>query len=199
MTAAQQLQLVSVQAYLNAELGSPVKHEYLGGVVYAMSGARNLHNLIATNTTAVLWSQLRRQRCRAFNSDTKIRIRLPGHTRFYYPDVSVVCRSNPPLDAYQDEPALVVEVLSESTRRTDMGEKKDAYLSIPSLAVYLLVEPDTPAVVVFRRTDEGFVREVWKGLETTLQLPEIGVDLPLAEVYEGVEFSEEAGSQDDTP
>jgi Uma2 family endonuclease len=188
VSAANQIHLVSVQDYLEAELDSQIKHEYLGGVVYAMSGARNVHTLVASNILAVLWSRLRGTACRALNSDTKIRIRLPGHTRFYYPDVSVVCRPNPPNDAYQDEPTVVVEVLSESTRRTDVVEKKDAYLTIPSLAVYLLVEPDTAAVVAFRRTDQGFVREVWEGLGTILPLPEIGAELSLAEVYESVEF-----------
>ena len=125
MSAANQLYLVSVQDYLEAELDSPVRHEYLGGVVYAMSGGRNVHSQVATNATAALWSRLRGQPCRAFNSDTKIRIRLPGHTRFYYPDVAVVGPPNPPQDVYQDEPVVIVEVLSDSTRRTDMGEKKD--------------------------------------------------------------------------
>ncbi|MBT9583130.1 Uma2 family endonuclease [bacterium] len=191
MSAARQFVLLSVQEYLETERNSPVKHEYLGGVVYAMSGARNVHNLVATNISAALWSQLRGQPCRTFNSDTKIRIRLPGQTRFYYPDASVVCRPNPPQEVYQDEPAVIVEVLSESTRRTDLGEKKDAYLSIPSLAVYLLVETSTPALVAFRRTDHGFVREVWEGLDATLPLPEIKVELPLTEIYDGVEFLED--------
>ena len=188
MSVASQLHLVSVQEYLDAELDSPTKHEYLGGVVYAMSGAKNIHTLVASNILAALWSRLRGQPCRALNSDTKIRIRLPGHTRFYYPDVSVVCRPNPPDQVFQDEPTVIVEVLSDSTRRIDFGEKKDAYLSIPSLAIYLLVEPDSPAVVGFRRSDQGFVREVWEGLENTLSLAEIGVELPLSEVYEGVDF-----------
>src|SRR6185503_10338370 len=102
----------SVADYLAAELISPIKHEYLGGVVYAMTGARNLHNQIATNTTVSLGARLRGRRCRPFNSDTKIRVRLPNQTRFYYPDASVVCRPNPPDDSFQDEPAVIVEVVS---------------------------------------------------------------------------------------
>ena len=66
---------------------------------------------------------------------TKVRIQLPSQIRFYYPDVSVICRSNPPNDSFQDEPVLVVEVLSRKTRRIEEGEKKDAYLTIPSLSV----------------------------------------------------------------
>lgn len=192
MSAARKLNLVSVDDYLSGELISPIKHEYLGGVVYAMAGARNAHNLIASNTLGSLHGRLRGRRCRAFNSDTKIRIRLPLQVRFYYPDASVICRPNPPNDSFQDEPAVIFEVLSRRTRRTDEGEKKDAYLTIPSLAVYALIEQDTPAVVVFRRTEQGFVREVYEGLDAVLPLAEIEIDLLLAEIYETVEFTPEA-------
>jgi Uma2 family endonuclease len=188
MSTAKSLNLVSVEDYLAAELVSPVKHEYLGGVVYAMAGARNVHNLIASNTLVALGARLRGRHCRPFNSDTKIRVRLPAHVRFYYPDVSVICRPNPQTDSFQDEPAALFEVLSRPTRRIDEGEKKDAYLTVPSLSVYVLIEQETPAVVVFRRTEHGFVREVHHGLEAVLPLPEIEIELPLAEIYEDVEF-----------
>ena len=191
MSTAKKLDLVSVDEYLAGELVSPVKHEYLGGVVYAMAGARNAHNIIATNTLVALGSRLRGRTCRPFNSDTKIRVRLPAQVRFYYPDASVICRPNPQTDSFQDEPAVVAEVISRRTRRVDEGEKKEAYLTIPSLGVYLLIEQDSPAVVVFRRTEHGFVREVFPGLDAVLPLPEIDIDLPLAEIYEAVEFRPE--------
>jgi Uma2 family endonuclease len=196
MTAAPKLNLISVEDYLAGELVSPVKHEYVAGAVYAVAGARNAHNIIATNMLVALGACLRGRKCRPFNSDTKIRVRLPTHWRFYYPDASVVCRSNPPNDSYQDEPAAIVEVLSRGTRRIDEGEKKDAYLSIPSLGAYLLVEQEERLVVVQRRTEQGFVREVYHGEEATISLPEIGTELPLAEIYEGVELSPEVTDED---
>ena len=191
MTAARKLNLISVEDYLAGELISPVKHEYLGGVVYAMAGARNVHNLIASNTLGSLHARLKGKRCRPFNSDTKVRIRLPSHFRFYYTDTMVVCRPNPQTDSYQDEPAVIFEVLSKGTRRTDEGEKKDAYLTIPSLGVYVLVEQEMAAVVAYRRTAQGFVREVHQGLDAVLPLAEIDTELPLTEIYESVEFTSE--------
>lgn len=188
MGAARNLSLIAVEDYLAAESDSPAKHEYLGGRVYAMNESRNVHNLVVGNTLGTLGARLRGRRCRAFNSQTKIRIRLPVHVRFYYPDVSVVWRSNPPHDVFQDEPAVIVEVLSHKTRRIDEGEKKDAYLTIPSLSAYLLVEQDMPAVVAYRRTENGFVREVFEGLDAVIPLSEIETELPLAEIYEAVEF-----------
>jgi Uma2 family endonuclease len=198
MSAATKRNLVSVEDYLAGELISPIKHEYLGGAVYAMAGARNLHNVIKGNVFGSLQARLRGRRCRPFNSDTKIRVRLPSHVRFYYPDVSVICRPNPQNDSFQDEPAAHVEVVSRRTRRSDEGEKKDAYLTIPSLSVYVLFEQEMAAAVVFRRTEQGFVREVYEGLDAVIPLDEIEADLPLAEVYDGVEFSPEP-DEDDVP
>ena len=196
MDAARKLNLLTVEEYLEAELASQVKHEYLGGVIYAMAGAKNVHNLIASNALITLGARLRGQKCRAFNSDVKIRVRLPQQVRFYYPDASVVCRFNPQSDSYQDEPAVIVEVISGRTRRVDEGEKKDAYLTIPTLSAYILVEQDSPALVAYRRTERGFVREEVGGLDAVLALPEIGVELPLSELFDGVEFGNEAANDE---
>ncbi|HEV3081922.1 MAG TPA: Uma2 family endonuclease [Gemmataceae bacterium] len=196
MSTATKLNLVPVEEYLAGELVSPIKHEYLGGVLYAMAGARNVHNVIAVNINGALYVRLRGRPCRPFNSDTKIRVRLLTHIRFYYPDASVSCRPNPQTDMFQDEPAVIFEVLSRSTRRIDEGEKKDAFLTIPSLCVYVLVEQETAAVVAFRRTESGFVREVYQGLDAILPLGEIGIALPLADIYETVQFTPEADDND---
>lgn len=188
---------ISPAQYLAQELDSLTKSEYLGGAVYAMSGARNRHNRIATNATGALLHRLRGRRCQAFNSDTKVRIQLPVHVRFYYPDAMVVCEPNRDEDPFQDAPTVVIEVLSSRTRRIDEGEKKDAYFCIPSLRVYLLVEQEEALVVAFRRTDQGFVRENYAGLETVIPLPELETELPLEELYERVRFGREPEDDED--
>jgi Uma2 family endonuclease len=129
---------VSIKDYLAGEEECEIKHEYLGGAVHAMAGGTVDHAAISANAIGSLVAQLRDKPCRTFTSDLKVRIDLPEHTRFYYPDVQVGCHPGAGDDRYQDRPTVVVEVLSESTRRTDMGEKKDAYLAIPSLKVLLL-------------------------------------------------------------
>ncbi|WP_425618241.1 Uma2 family endonuclease [Anatilimnocola sp. NA78] len=188
MSAVKKLQPISVADYLAGELVSRVKHEYVGGHVYAMAGARVAHNRIATNVVGLTHAQLKGKRCQPFNSDMKVHVPKPPQERFYYPDASVVCQSNPAEDSYQDQPVVIFEVLSQQTRRLDEGEKKDGYLRIPSLAVYVLIEQEAAAVVVHRRTASGFVREEFVGLDATIPLLEIEVSLPLAEIYAGVEF-----------
>ncbi|WP_425396302.1 Uma2 family endonuclease [Aeoliella sp.] len=191
MTAAKQLEFVSVADYLAGEQLSDVKHEYAGGYVYAMAGARTVHNRIATNWLLITGNHLRGQPCEPFNSDMKVRVQLPAHTRFYYPDGTVVCDANDPDDLYQDRPVIIAEVLSEATRRIDEGEKREAYLTIPTLAAYLLIETDSPRVVMHRRTNGGFVAECYDGLDAVVPMPGIDVELPLAELYERVEFKAE--------
>jgi Uma2 family endonuclease len=189
MTAAKQIELVSVDDYLAGELVSDIKHEYSAGYVYAMAGARTGHNRVAGNFFAAMHSRLRDGPCEPFTSDMKVRVPFPTHTRFYYPDGMVVCEPNPPDSTYQDRPVVIAEVISEATRRIDEGEKREAYLTIPTLMTYLLIETDRARVVVHRRTDSGFVAEAYEGTEAVIPLPAIDTELPLAELYERVEFS----------
>jgi Uma2 family endonuclease len=189
MTAAKRSPLVSVDDYLAGELASEVRPEYLGGYVYAMAVARNQHNTVASTLLGTLYGRLRGKPCQPFNSDTKVRVRLPTHTRFYYPDGMVVCDANPADDTFQDRPVVIAEVVSESTRRLDEGEKREAYLTIPTLAVYLLVETDRPAVAVCRRTDHGFITDLYEGRDAVIPLDSIGTELSLAELYERVSFN----------
>lgn len=193
MSAAEKWHFVTVDDYLAEEADSPVKREYRDGIIYDMAGARNVHNEIAVQAVGQFYSQLRGKPCKPCNSDTKVRIRLITGTRFYYPDAFVVCDPNPPNDTFHDAPVVVLEVTSPSTRRIDLGEKKDAYLAIPTLMVYLVAESTEAAVQIFRRSPNGdFHRELALGLDAVISLPEIGIWLALADLYEGIDFEAEA-------
>lgn len=181
---------VSIEAYLNGEERSEEEHEYIGGAVHSMAGGTNDHAAIAANAIVSLGAALRGKPCRPFTSDAKLRIELADQTRFYYPDAQVVCRPGPGGERFQENPTPVLEVLSESTRRTDLGEKREAYPAIPSLKVLLIAESDRPYVLVYRRRSQGgFEVGEYSDLGATLLLPEIEAVLPLADLYEGLDFS----------
>ena len=181
---------VSVEDYLEGEAVAAVRHEYLGGAVYAMAGGTSNHSAITLNTGGSLFASLRGRKCRAFNSDMKLRLELPNHTRFYYPDLQVVCDPKSGDSLYQDRPVVIVEVLSESTRRTDLGEKRDAYLTIPTLKVLLFIESEAATALVFRRKPQGgFAEEFYSGAEAVIELPEIEARLPLADAFDGIVFA----------
>lgn len=193
MTAAQRLPLVSVEDYLAAEEKSEIRYEFVGGFVYALAGGKALHNRVKGNVFAALHKRLDGKPCEPFDSDMKVGLLTAGLPRFYYPDAMVVCEPNGPDSVYQDRPVIVVEAFSDSTRRQDCHEKRDAYLTIPSLKAYLLVEPDEAKVSVYRRQTDGagldaFEAQLYTGRDAVIPLDEIEVELPLAEVYERVEF-----------
>lgn len=190
MSTALRFRPISVDEYLDGESRAQRKQEYVDGALYAMVGATNDHNRVATNVTGLLHAQLRGGRCEVFNADAKVRVRLPSGTRFYYPDASVVCQPNQPGDTFHDAPVVIIEMLSESTRRTDEHEKREAYAAIDSLLVYVLLEQDTAAAVVYRRGDAGFAREVFVGPEAVIPLAEVGCELRLADVYANVAVRE---------
>jgi Uma2 family endonuclease len=187
MPALEEMGFVTVEDYLAGELVSEVKHEYLGGTVHAMAGGTANHSRVARNFTTSLDNSLRGKRCEPFNSDFKVRIELPFQTRFYYPDALVTCQPVEGDSQYIDTPTVVAEVLSPSTRRTDQTEKKEAYLTITSLKVLLLIEADTPHVTVHRRSPNGgFEVEVYRSLDDEIPLPEVEASLPMARLYDRI-------------
>jgi Uma2 family endonuclease len=174
---------------LNLEELAQSKNEYVDGWIRAMSGATLRHNMVSVNALVSLATLLKGNPCRPFNSDTKVRIDRAGMKRFYYPDLQVVCKSNEPTSVFQDQPVLIIEVLSPSTRRYDLDEKMAAYLTIASLEYYIALEQHQPIAIVMSRTADGFLREVIEGIKTDIKLPVLECTLSMREIYEGIEFT----------
>lgn len=193
LTGSESLSPVSVKDYLTGETVAKRKHEYVAGNVYAVAGGKYRHNLIATNVTGILFAQLKESPCRVLNSDTKVRIGTGTNTCFYYPDVSVVCGDDIGDDVFQDRPKIVIEVLSKTTRRIDEGEKKDGFLSLDSLSVYLMIEQQVAAAKMLQRSSDGksFEEHVFVGMDQIVPLNSIDASLRLADVYAKVDFSSE--------
>ncbi|HEV2801465.1 MAG TPA: Uma2 family endonuclease [Pyrinomonadaceae bacterium] len=176
---------LSPEEYLEIERRAEFKSEYVDGVMYAMSGASELHNLIVGNLVAELNVQLRKTDCRVYPSDLKVRV--PNSKRFFYPDVSVVCGETEFADDERDvvlNPVVVVEVLSESTAAFDRGKKFQSYQQIESLREYLLVSQDEFVVEHFlRQTDGRWLYTKAAGLDEAVALPTMNCRLVLADVY----------------
>jgi Uma2 family endonuclease len=175
--------LLSEDEYLAREAASDVKHEFVGGQVYAMTGASAAHNRIA----GALYARLlvaAEGKCQVFISDVKLRAdSLPT---YYYPDVMVVCDPSDDDPYIKTRPCLVAEVLSPATEAIDRREKLATYQRLPSLREYLLLSQDAPRIEVYRRKS---LRE-WL-LETldatdTLRLECVGAEVAVAEIYRGV-------------
>ncbi len=177
---------MSVEEFLEAEPSYDVKHEYLGGVVYAMAGASTPHNEICANLSGILYNRLRGKPCKPFGSDMKVKINVSDSTYFYYPDAMIVCNRAGMGASWSERPTVIFEILSDSTRRIDEREKRLAYLSIPGLAAYVLIEQNTQRVLIEHRGEAGWNREVVEGLDAVVRLAAVDVEFPLAELYERV-------------
>ncbi len=187
MQTAQRAEFVCVEDYLEGEKASEVRHEYIDGVVYAMAGSTDDHNLIGGSIYAALRGHLRGKRCQPFFADMKVRMEFATHGIFYYPDVLVACDSRDTAKDFRRYPQVIVEVLSETTERTDRREKFLYYTQIETLQEYVLVAQDRLEATVFRRANK-WVPEIVRKSEDQLQLPSLEFAMPLSAVYEGVKL-----------
>ncbi|GAA6762371.1 MULTISPECIES: Uma2 family endonuclease [Thermus] len=179
--AAERLKFYSPEEYLAWEAEQPTRHELVEGLPYAMAGASRVHNLLVGNLYAALRPWARPQGCRIYTERVKLRV---GERTFYYPDLMVVCEGEPPHSHYEENPCLVVEVLSEATEPVDRREKLWRYRELPSLQGYLLVDSRARRVEVYARQGEGWLYTLAEA--GVVEVPCLGVRVSLEEVYEGV-------------
>ncbi|WP_165759059.1 Uma2 family endonuclease [Niastella yeongjuensis] len=180
-------QYYTVEEYLEMERASPWKHEYYQGEIFAMSGAGRRHNFIFTNVFGKLCARLENSPCRPFGSD--MRMHVPENTLYTYPDISIYCGDPITTDSDEDtliQPTIIIEILSESTRNYDRGKKFSRYKDIPTLKEYILIETETIGVDVFRiDTHNNWVKQEYKTLQETVQLPTVDVSLLMKDIYRG--------------
>jgi Uma2 family endonuclease len=181
MATARQVTFISEEDYLEGEKITELKHEYVDGHIYAMAGAHSNHNSLALNISSEFKNHLKGKPCRAYMSDMKVR--LNNGSKYYYPDVLVNC---PPVNGYFTEtPRLIVEVLSNSTRRIDETEKRMAYMQIETLEEYVLIAQDFVQIEVIRKSDDWKAVKYFLGDEVTFT--SIGLTLSVEAIYDGVE------------
>jgi Uma2 family endonuclease len=183
-------QKISITEYLEIENTALEKHEYYKGEVFAMSGAKVPHNIIAANFLASLVQKLRGKSCRPFNSDQ--RIHIEQNTLFTYPDISIVCGEIITLnnDEYNIlNPTVLIEVLSSSTKNYDRGEKFKLYRDIPTLKEYILVDSESIHIEIFRLNEMNhWELEEYENANDNFTIKAIHESVAIAEIYEGVRF-----------
>jgi Uma2 family endonuclease len=180
------------EQYLEIERRADFKSEYYLGEMFAMAGAADPHNLIATNLTRELSLQLRKRPCFTYSHD--MRVCVSASRLYTYPDVFVVCGERRFLDDRHDNllnPTLIVEVLSPSTERYDRGKKFEHYRSIGSLRDYLMVSSDAINFDLFTRQPDGrWLLTISSSLEDVIEIKSIDCRLALADIYEKVTLAE---------
>ncbi|GGA34753.1 Uma2 family endonuclease [Okeania sp. KiyG1] len=179
---------ISTTDYLEGEKMSPIRHEYLGGQIFAMSGGSEEHNRISGNIYASLLTHLRGSGCKTFIADMKVKIAIAENSSdiFYYPDVMVTCNPQDTEKYYKSYPYLIVEVLSPSTQNLDRREKRLNYQSLGSLQEYVLVDQTEMKVEVYRPSKTGYWSKESLGKEDCLELKSVGLTLTMADIYDEI-------------
>lgn len=176
--------------YVTLEQSSNVKHEFLDGEIFAMSGGTPEHAQLAVKVSTELSSQLQGKPCRVFSSDLRVRVQQTGLGT--YPDVTVVCgelQRDPDDKNTVTNPTLIVEVLSDSTESWDRGEKFEQLRRIPTLKEYVLVSQREKLLEVFRVAADGNWFRTEGRTRATVRLESVSCDLDVDRIYADVELS----------
>ena len=179
---------MSVEEYLSFEKTSDVRHEYVGGEIFALAGASLRHAEIVGNIYYRLRDAARERGCQVVTNDIKVQAAVDV---IYYPDVVLTCDASDRGPYVLRSPMLVVEVLSPSTDAIDPREKMIHYRRIASLLCYLIVHQDEQRIEQHWRDGTD---DVWEfsphleGVPTEIKIPGLGTELTFGEVYEGISF-----------
>jgi Uma2 family endonuclease len=184
---------MTLAEFLEWEERQPLRYEFDGIGPVAMTGGTYGHSTIQGNLATALGGRLRGKRCRFHGSDLKFQV-AEGHVR--YPDGMVLCSPVDRTATVVYDPVVVFEVLSPSTARDDRIVKAREYQATPSVQRYVMLEQDGVSATVYARSGETWTHEILVA-DSILALPEIEVEFPLAELYEGIVF--EAQDQSGQP
>jgi len=185
MQAVLRADRISVEDYLESEESSEVRHEYIGGILYAMAGASDEHIAICVNLVSALRAHLKGTPCRVQISEGKVRLRAADEDIFYYPDIMVICDPRDQDRYFKRYPKVLIEVLSESTETIDRREKFLSYRQIETLQEYVLIAQNKMEVTVFERANR-WQPELSIQPEQSLRLPSLNFSQLLKDVYDSV-------------
>ena len=191
MTLAQETRYYSPQEYLELEVNSEIRHEYINGLIIPMTGGTPNHNQLALNFSGTLNYLLKRQPYQVFVTDQ--RLWIPSRKIHTYPDIMVV---KTPLE-YEEgrtdtlvNPVMIAEVLSKSTKGYDRDEKFAAYRTIPTLQEYILIDQYTIHIEQYFKTDNNqWIFSEFTDGNINLNLASISCQMTLSDIYDKVDFN----------
>ena len=179
----------SPSEYLELEEVATFRSEYHDGEIVSMTGGTAEHNQIAINLVTFLRSAIKGKNYRLYIND--MRLWIPRYREYTYPDVMLI-DGTPVFEGDRRttviNPSLIIEVLSNSTKNYDKGEKFDYYRSIPEFKEYILVEQYQPYVAQYKKTNDGWLLTEYESLDSVVNLYAIALQIPLSEIYDLVDF-----------
>jgi Uma2 family endonuclease len=193
MTIAQETRHYSPEEYLEFEVDSELRHEYIDGLIIPMTGGTPNHNKIAGNLYVAIHFTLKRQPYEVYYTDQ--RLWIPKRRIHTYPDVMVVQTPLVFAEGRNDtitNPVMIAEVLSKSTKGYDRDEKFAAYRTIPSLQEYILIDQYTMHIEQYFKTDNNkWIFSEFTDGDSSLNLSSIPCQILLTDIYDKVDFNTE--------
>lgn len=171
--------------YLDIEAHASNRHEYFHGYIYAMAGGELNHDTIKMTATLILGDKLSASFCFMTSSDFKVATQ--NRDAVFYPDLAVHCHPRPKnKTTILEAPSLILEVLSPSTRKFDLSTKRKEYFRIPSLRHYLLIDSETPSVLLYTRdSNQTWPKDPlsFTDPKATIPLTALKISLKLKDLY----------------
>ena len=195
MGLAQPKKRYTPQEYYALEEAAEYKSDYYKGEIFAMSGGTGRHSLISCNITRHVGNRLEKSPCVVYESNLRVKNKFTGLRN--YPDASVYCQpleydEEDPRQTTATNPTVLFEVLSPTTEAYDRGFKAENYRQITTLKAYVIVSQRKPHAEIFlRQPDNSWLLREVDGLDSSLNIPPLGIDLPLAEIYARVDFTDD--------
>ena len=191
MTLAQETRYYSPQEYLELEVNSEIRHEYINGLIIAMTGGTPNHNQLALNFSGTLNYLLKRQPYQVFVTDQ--RLWIPSRKIHTYPDIMVVKNPLEYEEGRKDtlvNPVMIAEVLSKSTKGYDRDEKFAAYRTISTLQEYILIDQYTMHIEQYCKTNNNqWIFSEFTDGNVNLNLASISCQMILSDIYDKVDFN----------
>jgi Uma2 family endonuclease len=191
MTLAQETRYYSPQEYLELEVNSEIRHEYINGLIIAMTGGTPNHNQLALNFSGTLNYLLKRQPYQVFVTDQ--RLWIPSRKIHTYPDIMVVKNPLEYEEGRKDtlvNPVMIAEVLSKSTKGYDRDEKFAAYRTITTLQEYILIDQYTMHIEQYCKTNNNqWIFSEFTDGNINLNLASISCQMTLSDIYDKVDFN----------
>lgn len=177
--------IYTVEEYVQYELKAERRHEFINGKLFEMPGEKDINNKIGFLIAMLLYKFFKTAGYEIYNHDVKVAI--PGSNKFYYPDVFVTNEQKTPNNQYiKYETAIIVEVVSESTQVTDYVDKYIDYTKIPSLAYYIIIEPETTLITVYEKDEkDNWYARKYSNLADAVKLEKFKVEFLVNAIYEG--------------
>jgi len=174
-----------MEQFLAWEDRQELRYEFDGFRPVAMTGGTAVHAAISRNILFSLTGRLRGQLCQPYGSELKVQV--AGRIR--YPDAFVVCAPVPPRSTVVNEPVVVFEVISDSSVNDDLVVKNAEYRATPSVQRYIILQQTDAGAIVFTRKGDDWISELISGADAVVHMPEIGISVPLAELYVGIDLT----------